>query len=285
MPVRLACGHEVVDARQTHYCDYLRLDELLRLQPRDDELHHPDEHLFVSTHQTFEIWFKQILFDLPRIIAALNADDVGLATWLARRITRISALFTPMIQVLESMAPSDFFAFRPYLAPASGTESEQFRAIEILAGLRDPAYLRYLQMPLADDPEGNQTFMWTERLRTLWESRSVNDALMDLLERRGVTPADIYTVAPEPNLHFDLFLLAETLLDFDETFTLWRVAHARMAERALGPDIKGTGHTSGVRYLDYAATRPHFFPALWKARTALWARQEGLQQEGSQVKG
>ncbi|HBY95675.1 MAG: tryptophan 2,3-dioxygenase family protein [Ardenticatenaceae bacterium] len=280
MPVKLACGHEVVDEHQTHYCRYLRLKELLQLQPRTDELRHPDEHLFVSTHQTFEIWFKQVLFDLPRIIAALDADNVGLATWLAKRITRISALFTPMIQVLESMAPSDFFAFRPFLAPASGTESEQFRAIEILAGLRDPAYLRYLQMPLDESPEGNQVYLWTERLHTLWESRSVNDALMDLLERRGTSPADIYTVAPAPNPNFDLFLLAEALLDFDETFTLWRTAHARMAERALGADIKGTGHTSGVRYLDYAATRPHFFPALWKARTVLWERREGLQATG-----
>lgn len=273
MPVKLPCGHEVVTADQTHYCEYLRLNELLRLQPSSDELHHPDEHLFVCTHQTFEIWFKQLLFDLPRIIAALDADNVGLATWLSKRIARIAALFTPMIQVLESMAPSDFFAFRAHLAPASGTESEQFRAIEILAGLRDPAYLRYLQMPLAEDPEGNQTFMWTERLRRLWESRSVNDALMDLLERRGVTAADIYTVAPTPNPNSDLFLLAEALLDFDEIMTLWRTAHARMAERALGADIKGTGHTSGVRYLDYAATRPHFFPQLWKARTVLWERQ------------
>lgn len=272
MTIRLPCGHEVVDEHQTHYCDYLRLNELLRLQPEDDAVHHPDEHLFVVTHQTFELWFKQILFDLPRIIAALDADDVGLGIWLARRIAQISALFTPMVQILESMAPSDFFAFRPHLAPASGTESQQFREIEILAGLRDPAYHRYLQMPTDDDPEGNQTLMWNEQLRTLWESRSLNDALNDLLERRGVTPADIYTIAPQPNPNFDLFLLAEALLDFDETIALWRHSHARMAERALGPDIKGTGHTSGVRYLDYAATRPHFFPDLWEARTILWER-------------
>lgn len=272
MTTKLPCGHEVVAPQQTHYCTYLRLPELLRLQPTGDELQHPDEHLFVSVHQTFEIWFKQILFELQRIIAALDGDDVGLGIWLTQRVTQIAALFGPMIRILESMAPSDFFAFRGHLSPASGTESTQFREIEILAGLRDPAYQRYLQMPIEEGPDNNATYLWTPRLCQLWESRSLNDALTDLLRRRDVTAADLYTVAPVPNPHFDLFLLAEALLSFDETFAIWRSAHARMAERTIGHDVKGTGHTSGVRYLDHAAARPRFFPALWQARTTLWER-------------
>jgi tryptophan 2,3-dioxygenase len=272
MGITLPCGHEVVTADQVHYCNYLRLAELLRLQPTADQTHHPDEHLFVSTHQAFEIWFKEVLFEVPRIITALDASDIGLAIWLVRRITHIVTLFTPMVQILETMAPGDFFAFRAHLAPGSGTESQQFREIEILAGLRDPAYRRYLETPIEADPAGNQTLLWTARLQALWENRSLNDALMDLLQRRGVTAVDIYTVAPTPNPHADLFLLAEALLDFDETFGLWRTAHARMAERAIGTDVQGTGHTSGVRYLDHAAGRPHFFPALWQARTTLWER-------------
>jgi tryptophan 2,3-dioxygenase len=285
MGITLPCGHEAVTTDQAHYCSYLRLHELLQLQPTGDQTRHPDEHLFVSTHQAFEIWFKQLLFDMQRLIAALDRDNTGLATWLTRRITRITALFTPMIQILDTMAPSDFFTFRPYLSPASGTESQQFRAIEILAGLRDPAYRHFLETPIETDPNGNQTCLWTDWLRTLWESRSLHDAVMDLFRRRGVTPADIYTSAPLPNPNADLFLLAEELLDFDETFALWRTAHARVAERAIGPDIPGTSHTTGVRYLDYTAARSRFFPELWHARTTLWERMGDAPHEPATRRG
>ncbi len=269
MTVRLPCGHEVVDAQQTHYCDYLRLDALAALQPADDELRHPDERLFLTTHQAFELWFRQIIFDLRRAIAALDTDNVTLATSLTQRITRIVGLFAPMLHALETMTPADFFAFRAALAPASGSESQQFREIELLAGLRDPAYLRYLQAPLGEGADGNPVNQWTERARAAWEARSLEAALTDLLARRGVSAPDLYVVAPAPNPHADLFLLAEALLDFDEAFATWRYAHARMAERVIGHDTTGTGHTTGVRYLDHAANRPHFFHALWQARNML----------------
>lgn len=277
MPVRLACGHKVAEEGQTHYCDYLRLTDLLGVAPA--EVQHPDEHLFISVHQSFEIWFRQLLVDLPRLIAALNDDDVGLATWLAQRITTIARLFPPTIQVLERMLPSDFFAFRAHLAPASGTESLQFHAVELLSGLRHEPYRKHLEQPVEQRPEGNRTLLWTERLLELWDAPSVNSALVELLARRGIVAADIYTVAPERNQHADLLLLAEALLDYDEAMRLWRTAHARTAERAIGPDLPGTSHTSGVRYLDYAANRPYFFPALWEARTTLWERM--VRQQAS----
>ena len=270
MAVQLACGHEVADEHQTHYCAYLRLDELLRLQPTSDALAHPDERYFITIHQVFELWFAQTIFDLRRLIAAMDADNVGLATWLAQRVARITSLFTPTIELLEMMAPGDFFAFRAHLEPASGSESEQFREIEFLAGLRDPAYRRMLEAPLSDAPGGAVVALWTERLQAAWDARSVNDALTDLLARRGVAARDLYvTVAPQPNPHVDVFLLAEALLDFDERFTVWRAAHARSAERAISAETHGTGHTTGVRYLNAAAARPHFFPALWHARAEL----------------
>ncbi|HLY31995.1 MAG TPA: tryptophan 2,3-dioxygenase family protein, partial [Ktedonobacterales bacterium] len=142
MSVKLPCGHTVVDANQTHYCAYLRLDGLLSQQPADDELQHPDERLFITTHQAFELWFRQILFDMRHSIAALDADNIGLAISLTQRMTRIVGLFAPMLHIIETMAPSDFLVFRSALAPASGSESQQFRELELLAGLRDPAYLR-----------------------------------------------------------------------------------------------------------------------------------------------
>lgn len=268
MAVRLPCGHEVVDERQTHYCAYLALDALTALQPTDGELRHADERLFLTTHQAFELWFRQIIFELQRTIAALDAENIALATSLTQRITRIVGLFAPMLHALETMTPADFLAFRAALAPASGSESQQFREIELLAGLRDPAYQRYLQTPLATTADGNPVDQWTERVRAAWEARSLAEALRDLLARRGVTAADLYVVAPAPNPHGDLLLLAEALLDFDEAFAAWRYAHARMAERAIGRDASGTGHTTGVRYLNHAASRPYFFPMLWQARSA-----------------
>jgi tryptophan 2,3-dioxygenase len=273
----LPCGHGVNNPEQLHYCSYLRLDELLRLQPEAERLRHPDEHLFVVTHQAFELWFTQLRFDLRRVIDALERDDVGLATWLTHRCTAVARLLSPVMRVLESMTPSDFYAFRAHLVPASGGESWQWHEVELLAGAREEAFRRYLEAEIAPDPAGSpQAFLWTERLARLWEEPSVASACQALFRRRGVEPADVYQVAPAHNPHADLALLAEALLDFDEEVRIWRFVHARTAERTIGPDAEGTGHTTGVRYLERMAThRASFFPFLWKARGDLWERQLG----------
>jgi tryptophan 2,3-dioxygenase len=272
----LPCGHRVNNADQTHYCSYLHLDELLRLQPTAEQVRHPDEHLFVVTHQTFELWFTQLRWDLERIIAALQRSDVGLATWLTHRCTAIVRMFSPMMRTLESMTPSDFFAFRAHLSPASGTESGQWHQIELLAGAREENFRRYLETDLsADHANGPQSYLWNDQLEKLWDQPSVASACEELLARRGVAPADIYQIAPADNAHADLVLLAEALLDFDEETKIWRFVHARTAERTVGPDTEGTGHTSGVRYLDRMALhRAPFFPFLWQARADLWERQQ-----------
>jgi tryptophan 2,3-dioxygenase len=274
---KLPCGHVVNDPARTHYCDYLHLGELLKLQPTPDVVRHPDEHLFVVTHQAFELWFAQLRLDLARIITALRGDDVALATWLAQRCTTVVKLFSPMMRALETMTPSDFFAFRAHLSPASGGESAQWHEIELLAGAREDAFLRYLQSELSDDLNtGTQVYLWTERLRVLWEGPSVASEVRDLLARRGLVAADLYHVAPAENPHGSLLLLAEALLDFDEEVRIWRFVHARTAERNIGPGTPGTGNTTGVKYLDYMAFhRAHFFPELWQARGELWERQQG----------
>ena len=272
----LPCGHVVTDAEQTHYCSYLRLEELLGLQPGREEVRHPDEHLFVVTHQSFELWFAQLRFDLRRIIEALQNDDVSLATWLVRRCVAVLKLFSPMMRMLETMAPSDFFAFRDHLEPASGTESSQWHEVELMAGLRDEAFRRFLEAePLDETGHGMPSKLWTERLDELWEEPSVASEFSGMLKRRGVEAADLYRVSPEKNPHGALFLLAESLLEFDEEFRIWRFVHARTAQREIGPDTKGTGQTSGVSYLDRVAThRADFFPELWRARVRLLERRE-----------
>ncbi len=278
--VKLPCGHIVADPEQVHYCDYLHLGELLALQPSREAVRHPDEHLFVVTHQAFELWFSQLRFDMPRIIEAIQRDDASLATWLVQRCVAVVKLFAPMMQLLDTMTPTDFYAFRAHLAPASGTESSQWHEVELLAGLRDERFRQMLDHEPSSEAHGAPARLWTERLNELWESPSIASALGDLLARRGIAPADLYQVAPQRNPHGDLMLLAEALLDFDEGFRVWRFVHARIAQRTIGRNTEGTGHTTGVRYLDYVAThRADFFPDLWAARSTLWERQSG--QDGS----
>jgi tryptophan 2,3-dioxygenase len=270
----LPCGHDVSDADQVHYCSYLRVPELLALQPEPGALKHHDELLFIITHQAFELWFRLILHELEAATALLGQDNPGYATWLMQRVNQIMRLLVDQIHMTETMAPQDFFAFRQSLSPASGTESLQYREIEIRSGLRDvQKYRAALEVP--PDPPGGvgpQVRIMTERLAAAWEQPSLRDALLGLLERRGVTLAEIYAPLDRAR-HHDLFLLAETLLEYDELFGLWRIHHRMMVERALSAQTKGTGHTTGVRYLDRTMTYPHFFPELWEVRAALWEQR------------
>lgn len=278
-----ACGHRLRDPGQTHYCTYLRLSELLSLQPGPGEARHPEEHLFVVTHQSFEIWFTQLRADLPRVIDALDRDDAGLATWLMKRCTAIVRMFAPMMRVLETMSLGGFYAFRHHLAPASGGESGQWHEIEILSGAREPELRRYLEgEPDPADPSSPVVGLWTPRLAELWDAPSVSSAAKALFARRGVDPAEAYRASVADGEQWDLVHLAEALLDYDEEVRIWRYVHARTAERTIGPDIEGTAQTSGVRYLDRMAThRAAFFPFLGAARAELWNRtQAGREAQG-----
>lgn len=269
--VRLSCGHDVLDPADTHYCRYLHLETLTGLQPSPGDLRHPDEHLFVITHQSFELWFKEILFELEGVIQRLQADDAWGATALVRRVAVIVHWFPQQHAILETMPPPHFFQFRGKLAPASGLESQQFREIEILSGLRDPEYRRFLEQPIGTAEGQPQVSVWTESLERRWEGPSVREEFLRLLERRGVDVVGLH----RPDADRDLLELEEALIDYDEAFATWRFAHARLAERFLGRDVEGTGQTTGVRYLDVVArTRTHFFPELWQARSALWKRMQ-----------
>jgi tryptophan 2,3-dioxygenase len=277
----LPCGHDVSDVEQVHYCSYLHVPELLALQPDPSALRHHDELLFIITHQAFELWFRLILHELEAVIGLLDQDNTGYATWLMRRVCQIMRLLTEQIHMTETMAPQDFFAFREALSPASGTESLQYREIEIRSGLHDTARYR----PALEVPPGEpgsaapQTRILTEHLAATWEQHSLHDAWLGLLGRRNVTAAEIYAPLDRAH-HHDLFLLAETLLEYDELFGLWRLHHRMMVERALSAQTKGTGHTTGVRYLDRTLSYPHFFPELWEARATIWETRDGRQETG-----
>lgn len=271
----LPCGHQVTDPTQTHYCSYLRVPDLLTLQPEPNQLGHHDELLFIVTHQAFELWFKLILHELKSVVTLLDQDNVGYSTWRMQRVCQIMRLLVDQIHLMDSMAPQDFYAFRAHLSPASGTESLQYREIELRSGLRDTTrYRPLIDTPPAECPmNGPQTRIMTEELEQVWNERSLHDAWTDLLQRRGVQVEQIYAPLEQNNTQ-DLFFLAETLLEYDQLFTLWRYHHRAMVERSLSANTKGTGYTTGVRYLDRTVANPHFFPEIWNVRGQLWDSQQ-----------
>lgn len=239
--------------RRLSYGSYLKLPELLALQERLTEAH--DELLFIVVHQAYELWFKVLVNELETARDLIAADDLHWARHALHRVRVIERLLVEQVEVLETMAPHDFLAFRSELAPASGFQSVQFREIEFISGLKRPAYLRRLELSSED----------RERLQRRLHEPSLWDAFRGLLERRG-SPT-LLEVFSRRDLHGDLFDLSEALLDHDEAFGLWRARHILMVERQIG-EKPGTGGSSGVDYLRTTLDK-RFFPELWKLRSEL----------------
>ena len=225
------------DETKLSYGSYLKVDDLIGLQtllsapPRHDEL------LFIIIHQVYELWFKQLLHELEAIDARLRSGEPLGAQRLLRRCIENERVLIQQLTVLETMTPNDFLKFRDHLMPASGFQSGQFRALEkkcsqdLVASFNDLLRGRGFAMK-----EG-------ERAREL---------------------AQIYQT---PDDHYDLYLLCESMVEFDELFTLWRVHHVQMVERMIGSK-PGTGGSPGVSYLRTTLDR-RFFPDLWELRTHL----------------
>jgi tryptophan 2,3-dioxygenase len=255
------------------YGGYLKIDELINLQHlRSDPPQH-DETLFIIIHQVYELWFKELLHELDTINAKLDKDDVLGTIRLLRRCIEIQRVLVNQIAVLETMTPMDFLTFRDHLMPASGFQSSQFREIEAVCGLKDAHFLNYL-----DKDSANYA-----GLQKRLDNPSIRDAFYSLLRRRGFNlPAqttqeetathhqrigELIRIYQESEKHYDLFLLAESLIEFDEAFVIWRLRHVKMAERMIGTKI-GTGGSEGVAYLQSTTDRK-FFPDLWELRTYL----------------
>jgi tryptophan 2,3-dioxygenase len=252
-PYRLGgMGYQDASGRRLSYSSYLHLAELLALQGGLTEAH--DELLFIVVHQVYELWFKVLIHELEAVRSAIQADDLHDARHFLARVKVIEALLVEQVGVLETMAPQDFLTFRSELAPASGFQSAQFREIEFLSGLKDAGYIKALD----GDAEARA------RLQRRLDEPSLLDVFSALLERRGVTVADLYR---QGNRHADLLELSEALLDHDEGFRLWRLRHVEMVERQIG-DKPGTGGSTGVRYLQSTLGK-RFFPELWEIRSQL----------------
>ena len=241
------------EGRELSYGTYLKVPELLRLQQGLSQEH--DELLFIVAHQVYELWFKVVLFELEAARERIDSDDLFFARHHLQRVHVIEQLLVEQIDVLETMSPQDFLAFRSKLAPASGFQSVQFREIEFLSGLKEPKYVARLDAT----PEE------VTRLRKRLDEPSVDDAFRALIQRRG-SPS-LLEVFRDRQRHGDLFDLCEALLDHDETFAHWRARHVLMVERQIGSKT-GTGGSSGAEYLRSTLDK-RFYPELWEVRSQL----------------
>jgi tryptophan 2,3-dioxygenase len=247
------------------YGGYLAIPELLSLQRllSDPAVH--DELLFITVHQAYELWFKQLVFELESIRDRLIEGEPERARHYLKRVHAIEGVLIEHIEVLETMSPQDFLEFRALLSPASGFQSAQFREVEFLSGLKERRYLR----ELAATPEE------LERLGRRLDEPTVWDGFVALLEANGLPMPEedeearrqsLLQVARESK-HAALFAVAEGLLDHDEALARWRAHHVLMVEREIGAK-PGTGGSSGVEYLRSTLNK-RFFPELWGLRSHL----------------
>ena len=262
------------------YNKYLRVPELIALQTCLSDPAQHDELLFITIHQAYELWFKQILHELDAALALIDEERAFAATLALQRVVEIERVLVAQIHILETMTPISFLGFRDQLNPASGFQSMQFREIEFISGLKDKGTLNSFR----DDELAHA------RLQARFERPTLGEALFAYLSRRGLdAPPDDATLAPEARqqlyqrrvravvevlTHFETrvaeFQLAEALLAHDEYFQLWRAHHIKMVERMVGAK-RGTGGSEGVGYLRTTLDQK-FFPELWEACTHLDAK-------------
>jgi len=246
------------------YNKYLKVPELLELQQKlSDPVSH-DELLFIIIHQTYELWFKQILHELDATIKWLGESRPFRVNHSLRAVIGIEKVLVTQIHILESMAQIGFLEFRDKLNPASGFQSMQFRELEFVSGQKDERILEHFR----DDE-----FAY-ERLSKRYVEPSLGDAFWALLgrqgfavETRGERVAAIVEILAHPEKHDNLFVMQDLLIDHDENIALWRSHHVLMVERMLGMK-PGTGGSEGVGYLAKTLQKK-FFPELWEARTHL----------------
>ena len=246
------------------YADYLKLSDLLSAQRPLSNLH--DEMLFIIIHQTKELWLKQMLHELRLAIGLLGEDRFAEAYKAMARIGRIQAVMTLSWDVLSTLTPVDYMAFRHVLGTSSGFQSVQFREVEFRLGLKEANFLAHYD-------EGG-----TERatLQAALDEPSLREAAHAALERAGFDLGDRsdeavagawLQVYRDSEKYFELYELAEKLVDIDDALASWRHKHVLTVERIIG-NKPGTGGSAGAPYLRATLTK-RVFPELWALRTDL----------------
>ncbi len=244
------------------YADYLHLDALLAAQHPLSDLH--DEMLFIVIHQTKELWLKQMLHEVGLATALVREDRFAEAYKALSRVSRIQAVMTMSWDVLATLTPVDYSAFRHVLGTSSGFQSGQFREFEFRLGIKDSKFLDYYEGGSAGHA----------RLKAALAEPSLWDEANAALARAGFdTSADDgiraswLAVYRDAETHFGLYQLAEKLVDLDDALASWRHKHVLTVERIIGMKA-GTGGSAGVAYLQSTLTK-RAFPELWSLRTDL----------------
>jgi tryptophan 2,3-dioxygenase len=246
------------------YADYLKLDQLLSAQQPLSALH--DEMLFIVIHQTKELWMKEMLHELRLAIGLVGEDRFAEAYKAMARISRIQAVMTLSWDVLSTLTPVDYMKFRDVLGTSSGFQSAQFREIEYRLGLKDPAYLDHYA-------EGSPE---RAHLEDALEKPSLRETATAALQRAGFDIGDgsveglsvaWLEVYRDAERWFELYELAEKLVDIDDALASWRHKHVLTVERIIG-NRRGTGGSEGASYLRSTLDK-RVFPELWSLRTRL----------------
>ena len=257
------------------YGDYLKLDTILASQ-NTLSTHH-DEMLFIIIHQVNELWMKLILHELTSAIQAIQEDHLQTAFKMLARVTKIQSQLIQAWDVLSTLTPAEYLEFRDHLGKSSGFQSYQYRKIEFALGYKTAHILKIYEKDTA----------LHEELKLAFESPSIYDVSIDCLARRGfpINPdllkrdysitysgddsvAEAWkTVYKNVDQHWELYQLAEKLIDIEDWLQQWRFRHMKTVERIIGFKV-GTGGSSGVNYLRKVLDH-RFFPELWDLRTNL----------------
>lgn len=270
------------NSKHVTYISYLKVDELLELQhPLSDGPEH-DELLFITIHQVYELWFKQILHETEALQVALEAGETHRALALLGRVRTIMKTCVSQLDILETMTPLQFNSFRERLTSASGFQSAQFRELEAVLGRRDQA---------GADADGKTGMRMAEHLipgsparkkvEAAMARKSLWDSALHYFNSRKPIPKELLardvTAAWEPHeglqeilidLHRndpEVSMVGEALVDFDEGLQEWRYRHVKMVERTIGRKM-GSGGSSGAGYLASTLFNP-VFPDLWAIRS------------------
>jgi tryptophan 2,3-dioxygenase len=272
---RVEAGMHLDLAGRRSYGDYLRLDLLLSAQQPLTQEH--DEVAFIIIHHVQELWLKLVTHEIEAAMACIRADHLAPAFKSLARVTRIQEQLIAAWDVLSTMTPADYLAFRGALGQASGFQSFQYRLVEFRLGAKDAT----MAMPHRHDP------IVHARLAAALNEPSLYDEALRLLARRGLpVPNEVLerdfsqhyvsnqkvrdiwlSIYRNAQAHFDLYELGEELVDVEDWFQQWRFRHMKTVERIIGHKT-GTGGSSGVGYLKTALDRS-FFPELWEIRTLL----------------
>jgi len=257
------------------YGAYLRLDRVLDAQ-RPLSYEH-DEMMFIIVHQTSELWMRLFLHELEGVLECVRRDNLGPSFRMLERIARVQTQLTAVWDVLATMTPADYSAFRNALGRSSGFQSVQYRVLEFTLGNKNAEVIKVHQ----HDPPNYA------KLQQVLAAPSLYDEVLRLLSRRGYGIPEEYLsrdfsepykaskqvagawlgVYHNSEKEWDLYELAERLINLDHQFQIWRFHHLKAVERIIGYK-RGTGGTSGVPYLA-KALELRFFPELWQVRTSM----------------